>query len=114
MLYNLSVLELMGSADGAFVTKLIAIFTESTVSELSALNEAYQSKDLMKISAIAHSMKSNIEIFSVDSIKQTIRTLEDKKKLPTLSDDILASHVQEVNTVIQNVIAEMRRDYPAE
>ena len=114
MLYNLSVLGLMGSADEVFVTKLIAIFTESTLQELAELEEAFQNKDLKKIGSIAHSMKSNIEIFSVDSIKEIIRILEDKEKLPTLSDEVLAGYVEEVNTVMQNVVAEMHKDYPAE
>lgn len=101
----------MGSTDDTFVTNLISIFIESTMPELSELNLAFQNKDLKKIASIAHSMKSNIEIFSVDSIKETIRILEDKEKLPFLPDDKLAGYVEQINTVIQNVVAEMRRDY---
>ena len=112
MLYNLSVLELMGSADAFFIHKLVHMFIDSTIPELAELNEAHQNRDLVKIASVAHSMKSNIEIFSVDSMKQTIRILENKGTLPTLSDNILASHVEEVNTIIQNVMAEMLKDYP--
>ena len=112
MLYNLSVVESMGSTDAAFINKLIHIFIDSILLELDQMNEAHQSKDFEKLSAKAHSMKSNIDLFCVSSIVNTIRILEDKNALATLSDATIAEYIADINTIILEVVAEMKKDFP--
>ncbi len=112
MLYNLSIVESMGSTDAAFINKLIYIFIDSILTELDQMNEAFFNKDYNKVTAIAHSMKSNIDLFCVSSLQKTIRLLEDKQALSILSDNKIAIYINEINLGIQNVVTEMKIDYP--
>lgn len=112
MLYNLSIVESMGSTDATFINKLIRIFIDSILPELNQMNEAHQNKDFEMLASKAHSMKSNIDLFCVRSLEKTIRILENKQVLVTLSDDIITGYIDEINLGIQNVVAQMKLDYP--
>ena len=112
MLYNLSIIESMGSTDAAFINKLICIFIDSILPELNKLNEAHLSKDFDKLTAKAHSIKSNLDLFCVISLEKTIRILDDKQALESLTDDAISGYIDELNLGIQNVVAQMKLDYP--
>lgn len=102
----------MGSTDAAFVNKLIYLFIDSILIELNQMNEAYLTKDFNMLAARAHSMKSNLDLFCIKTLEKPIRVLEDKQALAALSVDRIAIYVTKINEGIQNVVAEMKIDYP--
>ena len=112
MLYNLSVLELMGDNDPEFIKSLISVFVESIPPDLEILNVAADNHDWEQVSFMAHKIKSTIDNLSVDSLKQIVRMLEAKSVICSLSTDDILSYVKEVTYILSEVIIEMRERYP--
>lgn len=112
MLYDLSVIEMMGGNDPSFINTLLQIFIETIPQDLDELNIAHQGKNWEKVSFMAHKMKSTIDNLSVDSLKINIRTLEGKNLIQTLSEQEIDSHIAEVNTVLNQVLVGLKEQFP--
>jgi len=112
MLYNLSVIELMGDNDPEFINTLISVFIESIPSDLENINTAADNHDWTQVSFMAHKIKSTIDNLGIETLKNIIRMLEAKSIINSLSVDDILSYVKEVTTVMTEVVKEMRVNYP--
>jgi HPt (histidine-containing phosphotransfer) domain-containing protein len=112
MLYDLSVIEMMGDNDSSFINTLLQIFIESIPQDLEALNHAHQKKNWEQVSFMAHKMKSTIDNLSVESLKINIRTLEGKNLIQTLSEQEIDTHIAEVNTILNQVLEGLKEQFP--
>ncbi|MFP5040742.1 Hpt domain-containing protein [Parasediminibacterium sp. JCM 36343] len=112
MLYNLSMVELMGDNDPAFIKTLLGLFIESIPPDLEALNQAWAEKDWDKVAFVVHKMKPTIDSLGVDTLKPTILALEAKGSKDKLSLSVIAGHIEQINAALQQVILDMKADFP--
>ena len=108
MLYDLSILELMGDNDPEFIKTLIHVFIESIPPDLDSLNQAVESKDFKQVSFMAHKIKSTIDNLCIETLKDVIRILEAKSILDGLSEDEIFSYVNEITITMTEVVEDMQ------
>ncbi len=113
MLYNLSLIELMGDDDPEFIKTLISVFAESIPPDLESLNQAADTHDWKHVSFMAHKIKSTIDNLGIESLKSVIRILEANSIINELSEDDIISYVKEVTAVMTDVVNEMKLNYPS-
>ena len=109
--YDLSMVNAIGRNNPEFVQKMVKLFLENIAIDLNKLKEAAAQEDKKSISFFAHKMKSTIESMGITELKPIIRALEMKEE--TIEDtQIINLHVAKVDTVLQQVIAQMKADFP--
>ncbi len=75
-LYDLSMVDAIGKDDKEFAKNIISIFLESMPGNIDALIKAGHEKNYDQISKVAHKMKSSIDLLGINTLKLTIRKLE--------------------------------------
>ncbi len=75
-LYDMSMVDSIGKDDPEFVKNIISIFLDTMPINIQILQKAWEEKNYPQISTIAHKMKSSIDLLGINSIKFTIRKLE--------------------------------------
>jgi len=112
MLYDLSVIEMMGDNDTSFINTLLQIFIESIPQDLEELNLAHQQKNWDKVSFMAHKMKSTIDNLSIESLKIIIRDLEGKNLIQTHSEQEIDAQITIVNHNLNKVLEGLKEQFP--
>ena len=113
MLYDLSVLELLGDNDPEFIKTLINVFIESIPPDLDSLNQAADNQDWIMVSFMAHKIKSTIDNLGIETLKSSIRTLEARSIVDGLSEEEILSYVKDVTLIMTEVVEDLQINNPA-
>jgi len=104
VLYDLSMVNLIGKNDKAFTKKLVNIFLESTPKSLDHILKMAAKKDFDEVAKTAHTIKSNIDSMGIESLKKPIRELENA----ATDDKNTETQIETLNTVLTEVFAQLR------
>lgn len=66
----------MSDGDKVFVEKMVSLFMELTPELLNRLKQGLENMDYKEIKLTSHKMISSIDMMGIDSLKQTVRSLE--------------------------------------
>jgi hypothetical protein len=110
-IYDLSMVNVIGKNNPAFVKTMIKLFLDTIPLDLKKLQDAATNEEWEKVGFTAHKMKSTIDSMGISTISNTIRKLELKGEMKETKETILAM-VNDVSTVLEKVIAQMRIDFP--
>ncbi len=75
-LFDLSYLVEISHGDQLFLAKMIALFIEQIPASIAELNLAYSKNGLKQVKAMAHKIKSSIDVLGIASLQDTIRAIE--------------------------------------
>ncbi len=75
-LFDLSMINIIGKDDPAFVKKIISIFLDTMPTSLANLMKASDEKNYEQVAKVAHKMKSSIDSMGITPLKDIIRELE--------------------------------------
>lgn len=108
-LYDLSNLNEMLGGDRAAIFQMVKIFLQATPESLNELNTCFDKNDLDGVSKLAHKLKSSIDIFCVNEIKQDIRRLENNTK-DNINVDEVPTLVQKINSILKLAIEQVKEE----
>jgi len=74
--FDLSRLIKLSNNNNEFVIKMVTIFIENTTIMLDQLELAYQANDFEKVKAVAHKLKSSVDIICITSSKEMVIFIE--------------------------------------
>jgi len=74
--FDLSRLIKLSNNNNEFVIKMVTIFIENTTIMLDQLELAYQANDFEKVKAVAHKLKSSVDIICIASSKEMVIFIE--------------------------------------
>ncbi len=106
-LFDLTNLNEMLGGDKKAIFQMVKIFLQATPESLSELNKCFQKNDLDGVSKLAHKLKSSIDIFCINDIKQDIRRLENNTR-DNINTDEVPQLVEKLNTVLDQAIGQVR------
>jgi HPt (histidine-containing phosphotransfer) domain-containing protein len=75
-LFDLDRLSKMSNNNNEFVIKMVTIFIENTTIMIDHLELASQANDFEKIKAVAHKLKSSVDIICVRNTKEMVVFIE--------------------------------------
>jgi len=109
-LYSLDYFMDVARGDMGFIKKMLQLFIDMVPGLIVEMNNAYQIHDLSEVGRLAHKVKSNLDNMQISSITQTIRDIEMIGKSGTDSPQ-LAEMISQVQTVVDNVISQIKKDH---
>ena len=108
-LFDLTNLNEMLGGDKKAIFQMVKIFLQATPESLSELNKCFQKNDLDGVSKLAHKLKSSIDIFCINDIKQDIRRLENNTR-DNINIDEVPQLVEKLNNILDNAIEQVREE----
>ena len=108
-LFDLSNLNEMLGGDRAAIFQMVKIFLQATPESLNELNTCFEKNDLNGVSKLAHKLKSSIDIFCVNDIKQDIRRLENNTR-DNINIDEVPTIVQKINSILKLTIEQVKEE----
>lgn len=108
-LFDLTNLNEMLGGDQKAIFQMVKIFLQATPESLSELNKCYQKNDLDGVSRLAHKLKSSVDIFSVNDIKQDIRRLENNTR-DNINIDEVPTLVEKLNSILNQTIEQVKEE----
>lgn len=108
--YDLTMVETISGGDQSFVAKMLRLFLDTVPVTLNEINAAATSSNWMQLSKLAHKLKSTIDSMGIVELKQDIRFIENNSKSGEDPDAIRAA-VQKVNTVMNEVMEQVKKDH---
>jgi len=108
-LYDLTKLKEISRGNDDFVRKMINVFLESTPSALSQIIKAWQEKDFLTISKIAHQIKSSIDNMGIWSLSEEIRIVE-KLALEEPDSPKLISSLEKLQKILKQVFELLQKE----
>jgi len=108
-LFDLANLSEMLGGDKNAIYQMVKIFLQATPESMNELNICYKKNDLNGVSKLAHKLKSSIDIFCVNDIKQDIRRLENNTR-DNINIDELPDLVQKINTILTLTIEQVKAE----
>ncbi len=93
--------------DSGIIKKTIKKFIETTPKLLNQLDESLEKRDYVALSKYAHKLKSSIDTLGINSLKQVIRSIEQKSK-NYIYLDVLPEEVKFTRKVIELSFIELR------
>ncbi len=109
-LYDLSIVEEIAGGDGSFVKKMLQLFLDTVPVTLNGINAATAAGEWLQLSKLAHKLKSTIDSMGIAELKQDIRLIENNGKSGE-NIDALPAIVQKLNTVMNNVMEQVKKDH---
>ncbi len=103
-LYDFSMIESIAKDDTLFISNIIGIFIETMPVNIDALLRAGQDRNYEEIARVAHKMKSSIDLLGINSLKYTIRKLENI----VVGDTEYLDHIATVSEIIYEVIGQLK------
>ena len=79
--FDLTRIQGIADGDASFVEQIIQTFLEHIPAQLTALMEAYQAGRWEDMGRAAHTLKSSIDLFGIQSLHDPIRWLEAEGKM---------------------------------
>ncbi len=108
-LFDLTNLNEMLGGDQKAIFQMVKIFLQATPESLSELNKCFQKNDLDGVSRLAHKLKSSVDIFCVNDIKQDIRRLENNTR-DNINVDEVPTLVEKLNSVLDQTIEQVKEE----
>lgn len=108
-LFDLTNLNEMLGGDQKAIFQMVKIFLQATPDSLSELNKCYDKNDLDGVSRLAHKLKSSVDIFCVNDIKQDIRRLENNTR-DNINVDEVPALVEKLNTILNQTIQQVTEE----
>ena len=105
-LYDIAQLTQISQGDYTFINSMLDLFVKLATETIEKFNEALKNHDLNSIHKIAHKIKPSIDNLQIVKIADQIRQLE-KFSLIENSESALSDLINDVITVLENVIAEI-------
>jgi HPt (histidine-containing phosphotransfer) domain-containing protein len=106
-LFDLTNLDEMLGGDRQAMLQMVKIFLQATPESLTELNNCFDKSDLDGVSKLAHKLKSSIDIFSIEEIKNDIRRMENLARENVNTDEIPAL-MEKVNNILNEAIEQVR------
>jgi HPt (histidine-containing phosphotransfer) domain-containing protein len=106
-LYSLSQLESLSGGDEVFINKMVDMFLELTPQTITVLRESFETDELEILSAAAHKIKPTIDMMGIETIKQSIRDLEQYGKNRSHLD-LIPNLLTEVCDTLDNVVEQLK------
>ncbi len=106
-LFDLTNLDEMLGGDRQAMLQMVKIFLQATPESLTELNNCFDKDDLDGVSKLAHKLKSSIDIFSIEEIKNDIRRMENLARENVNTDDIPAL-MENINNILNEAIEQVR------
>jgi len=106
-LYNLEYLFSFGRGNTELIGKVIGGFVEQTPDAVKQIKEARRTGDLKTVKAVAHKIKSNIDMFGITNLKQVIRSIEasEQENLATAGLEELINTLEETIRIVVDQLA---------
>ncbi|TGE27395.1 PAS domain-containing hybrid sensor histidine kinase/response regulator [Hymenobacter metallicola] len=112
-LYSLSGIRRLAHDNEEFVVHLIRVFMQTTPPILAQLEQALQQQDWPTLSATAHHLKSSLTGLQINSLSETVRRLEAVPPSPGPGQLLeIQQLVQQVLRITEQVIAQLRQEFP--
>ncbi len=108
-LFDLTNLNEMLGGDKKAILQMVKIFLQATPESLNELNKCYKKDDLQGVSKLAHRLKSSVDIFAIQDIKQDIRRLENNTR-DNINLDEVPELVEKLNDVLSKAIAQVEEE----
>ena len=108
-LFDLTNLNEMLGGDQKAIFQMVKIFLQATPESLSELNKCFQKNDLDGVSRLAHKLKSSVDIFCVNDIKQDIRRLENNTR-DNINVDEVPTLVEKLNSILNETIEQVKEE----
>jgi HPt (histidine-containing phosphotransfer) domain-containing protein len=108
-LFDLTNLNEMLGGDQKAIFQMIKIFLQATPESLSELNKCAEKDDFDGVSKMAHKLKSSVDIFCVEDIKQDIRRLENNTR-DNINIDEVPELVHKINTILNLAIEQVKAE----
>jgi HPt (histidine-containing phosphotransfer) domain-containing protein len=108
-LFDLTNLNEMLGGDQKAIFQMIKIFLQATPESLNELNKCYQKDDSDGVSKLAHKLKSSVDIFCINDIKQDIRRLENNTR-DNINKDEVPDLVEKINRVLNSAIEQVKEE----
>lgn len=105
-LFDLTNLNEMLGGDKKAILQMVKIFLQATPESLSELNKCFQKDDYQGVSKLAHKLKSSVDIFAINDIKQDIRRLENITR-DNVSLDEVPDLVGKINKTLSETIKQV-------
>ncbi|MBL6963832.1 MAG: Hpt domain-containing protein [Bacteroidetes bacterium] len=108
-LYNLDNLISMIGSEPESVKEFVHLFLDTSSQTMIQLNEAFEAQNYTQMGALAHKLKSSIDLMGIESLKKEIRTVEiigkDQNNLQKLDDLI-----PKLNRILEEVYKQMQAE----
>ena len=108
-LFDLTNLNEMLGGDQKAIFQMVKIFLQATPESLSELNKCYEKNDLDGVSKLAHKLKSSVDIFCINDVKQDIRRLENNTR-DNINIDEVPELVSKLNTILNLAIEQVKQE----
>lgn len=108
-LFDLTNLNEMLGGDKKAILQMVKIFLQATPESLNELNKCYQKNDYDGVSKLAHKLKSSVDIFAINDIKQDIRRLENNTR-DNINLDEVPDLVDKINTTLGLAIKQVEEE----
>jgi HPt (histidine-containing phosphotransfer) domain-containing protein len=108
-LFDLTNLNEMLGGDQKAIFQMIKIFLQATPESLNELNKCYQKDDNDGVSKLAHKLKSSVDIFCINDIKQDIRRLENNTR-DNINKDEVPDLVEKINSILNLAIEQVKEE----
>ena len=103
-LWSLDKLRSISRGNEEFVKRMFLLFQEQTKVRLVEMEKAVAANNFLQVAEIAHKMKPGLESFCIDSLKETVRSLEKAAENPM---EINQQNSRQIISVLQTVLKEM-------
>ncbi len=110
MKYNLARLETLAEGDKDFIVRVLNVFITEVTADIQKMQDAFESEDILDISALAHKIKPNLILFGLDQATAISIRLE-KNRFRPLSLSILKSQLDELQTSVAEVVVLLKKDF---
>ena len=109
-LYDLNMVQTISGGDESFVKRMVHLFIETVPPSLTDLQKETAAQNWLNVSKLAHKLKATIDSMGITRIKDVVRTIETNGKKSEELDKIPAQ-VQEVITVLEACMNQLKRDF---
>lgn len=109
-LYNLDNLISMIGSDSESIKEFVDLFLDTSVQTMNELNSSYEAENISQVGAMAHKLKSSIDLMGISSLKTDIRSIEKiGKELKNVN--MLKELISNLNQVLQLVHKQMKEEF---
>jgi HPt (histidine-containing phosphotransfer) domain-containing protein len=107
----MDVIRRMSHNNEVFLNRARQIFADTVPGTVRDMQEAVQTEDWQKVSALAHKLKSTIDTMKIEKLKDVVRFIESHAKQATELKEV-SSAVEELSQVMLQVVEQVRSDIP--
>lgn len=107
-LYNLDILNDIGNNNKDFISKMIKLFVNIAPETVQQIKSSFIENNLTKTKQLAHRLKPSIDNLGIDSLKQTIRFIENFD-LTNNSETELQENINKLDVTINQVVIDLNK-----